>query len=73
MKTKKKLKKARLFLLQLLNYMVRFLIYRKLNMIDFQKAQKKKINILNRPENSSLDLYLNEHEDQDDLPPILPL
>ena len=42
-------------------------------MIDFQKAQKKKINILNRPENSSLDLYLNEHEDQDDLPPILPL
>ena len=73
MKTKKKLKKARLFLLQLLNYMVRFLTYRKLNMIDFQKAQKKKINILNRPENSTLGLYLNEFEDQDDLPPILPL
>ena len=35
-------------------------------------AQKKLINVLNRPENLTLDFYLDEHEDEYDLSPMPP-
>ena len=36
-------------------------------------AQKKRINILNRPEILTLDLYLHAYQDEGNLPPIPPL
>ena len=38
---------------------------------NFWKAQKKKIDVLNKPGNLTLDLYLDKDEDY--LPPMLPL
>ena len=38
---------------------------------NLSNAQKKRINVLNSPENLTLDLYLDE--DENDLPPMPPL
>ena len=44
-------------------------IYTTQYFIKLLNDQKKRINVLNRPENLTLDLYL----DEDDLPPVSPL